>query len=85
MDDTGEGKLKYSEKKCPNATLSTTNLTWIVLGSNPSFCDERPATDRQFEGVRLKLVYIICKMSVRTSQRTVFISTAKRSQCWSGK
>jgi hypothetical protein len=27
-------KPKYSEKTCPNATLSTTNLTWPDLGSN---------------------------------------------------
>jgi hypothetical protein len=30
-------------KSCPNATLSTTNLTWTDLGSNPGLRGERPA------------------------------------------
>jgi hypothetical protein len=29
-----QGKLKYSEKTCPRATLSTTNHTWLNLGSD---------------------------------------------------
>jgi hypothetical protein len=29
----------------PSATLSTANLTWNDLGSNPSLRGERPATD----------------------------------------
>jgi hypothetical protein len=28
------GKPKYSEKTCTSATLATTNLTWLDLGSN---------------------------------------------------
>jgi hypothetical protein len=28
-------KLEYSEKNCPCATLSTTNLTWTDLELNP--------------------------------------------------
>jgi hypothetical protein len=30
-----QGKPKYSEKTCPNITLSTTNPTWPDLESNP--------------------------------------------------
>ena len=33
-------------KTCPNATLSTTNLTWTDVGSNPGLRGERPGTDR---------------------------------------
>jgi hypothetical protein len=30
-----KGKVKYSEKTHPSAALSTTNPTWLDLGSNP--------------------------------------------------
>jgi hypothetical protein len=40
------GKPKYSEKTCPSATLSTTNLTWPDLGSNPGLRGGKPATNR---------------------------------------
>jgi hypothetical protein len=33
-DQNWQGKLKYLEKTCPSATLSTTDLTWPDLGSN---------------------------------------------------
>jgi hypothetical protein len=32
---TGKGKLKYSERTCPNATLSTTNPTLTGLEPEP--------------------------------------------------
>jgi hypothetical protein len=35
------GKPKSSEKTCPNATLTTTNLTWTETGLH----SERPVTD----------------------------------------
>jgi hypothetical protein len=41
-----QGKAKNLEETCPNATLSTTNLTWTNPGSNPGLRCERPATDR---------------------------------------
>jgi hypothetical protein len=41
-----QGKPKYSEKTCPSATLSTTNLTWPDLGSNPGRRGGKPATNR---------------------------------------
>jgi hypothetical protein len=39
-----QGKLKYSEKTCPSANLSTTNPTSPNLGSNPGRCGGKPAT-----------------------------------------
>jgi hypothetical protein len=39
------GKLKYSEKTCPSAILSTTNPTWPVLGSNPGRHNGKLATN----------------------------------------
>jgi hypothetical protein len=40
------GKLKYSEKTCPSATLSTTNPTSPDLTSNPRGRGGKPATNR---------------------------------------
>jgi hypothetical protein len=39
------GKLKYSEKPYPSATLSTTNPTWPDLGSNPAHHGGKLATN----------------------------------------
>jgi hypothetical protein len=41
----GKGK-NYSEKTCPSATLSTTNPTWLDLGSNPGRRAENPVANR---------------------------------------
>jgi hypothetical protein len=41
-----QGKLKYSEKTCPSAILSTTNPTWPDPGSNPGRRGGKPATNR---------------------------------------
>jgi hypothetical protein len=41
-----QGKLKYSEKTCPNATLSTTNPTWPDPGLSPGRHSGKPATNR---------------------------------------
>jgi hypothetical protein len=40
-----QGKPKYSEETCPNATLSIKNPTWLDLGSNPGSRDGKPATN----------------------------------------
>jgi hypothetical protein len=40
-----ERKPKYSEKTCPSATLSTTNLTWPDVGSNLYRRGWKPATN----------------------------------------
>jgi hypothetical protein len=36
----------YSEKICPNVTLSTTNATWLDTGLNPGRRDGKPETKR---------------------------------------
>jgi hypothetical protein len=41
-----QGKPKYSEKKCPSATLSTTTPTWPDPSSNPGRRGRKPATNR---------------------------------------
>jgi hypothetical protein len=41
-----QGKLKYSVKTCPSATLSITNPTWPDPGSNPGLRGGKPATNR---------------------------------------
>jgi hypothetical protein len=41
-----QGKPKYSEKTCPDATLSTTNPTWPEPGLNPDRRGGKPATNR---------------------------------------
>jgi hypothetical protein len=33
-------------KACPSATLSTTNLTWTILSTNPGLCGEKLKTVR---------------------------------------
>jgi hypothetical protein len=42
-NENRQGKLVYSEKTCPSATLSTTNPTWPDLGSNPGRRGGKPA------------------------------------------
>jgi hypothetical protein len=41
-----QGKPKYSEKICPEATLSTTNPTWPDPGLKPGHRGGKPATNR---------------------------------------
>jgi hypothetical protein len=38
-----QGKTEELGEKCPSATLSTTNPTWIDMDANPGFRGERPA------------------------------------------
>jgi hypothetical protein len=40
-----QGRPKYSEKTCPNATLSTTNPIWPGPGLNPGRRSGKPATN----------------------------------------
>jgi hypothetical protein len=53
-NDNWQGKPKYSEKTCPSATLSTTNLARPDLGSNPGSRGGKPATNRLSYGTALK-------------------------------
>jgi hypothetical protein len=49
-NEIDRGKPTTRRKTCPSATLSTTNLTWTYLGSNPGLRGERPATNRLSHG-----------------------------------
>jgi hypothetical protein len=46
---TGENR-SIRRKTCPNATLSTTNSTWIGMELNPGLRGERPETNRLSHG-----------------------------------
>jgi hypothetical protein len=50
------GKLKYSEKTCPSATLSTTNPTWADLGLNLGRRGWKPATNSLSYGTAFETV-----------------------------
>jgi hypothetical protein len=45
-NENWQGKPKYSEKICPNGTLSTANSTGLDLFSNPGRRGGKPATNR---------------------------------------
>jgi hypothetical protein len=49
-NEIDRGKPTTRRKTCLSATLSTANLTWTDLGSNPGLRGERPATDRLSHG-----------------------------------
>jgi len=48
----GENR-RTRRKTSPSSTLSTKNITQTDLGSNPSPCDDRPATKRLRQGTKL--------------------------------
>jgi hypothetical protein len=52
-----QGKPRYSEKTCPDATLSTTNPTWPDPGMNPGRRGGKPATNRLSHGAAWFLAY----------------------------
>jgi hypothetical protein len=49
---TGENE-RTLRKTCPNATLSTTNITWTDPFANPGLRDDWPATKRLSDGTAL--------------------------------
>jgi hypothetical protein len=51
-----QGKPKYSEKICPDATLSTTNSTWSGPGLNPGRRGGKPATNRFSYGAAMNSI-----------------------------
>jgi hypothetical protein len=57
-NEVWQGKLKDSEKTCPNATLSTTNPTWLDPGLNPDSHGGKPATNRLSYGAALSSVLV---------------------------
>jgi hypothetical protein len=60
---------KYLEKKTfPTATLSTTNLTWTGLGSNPGVRGERAATNILSHGTTLKTEFDVRRSKHSPSQ-----------------
>jgi hypothetical protein len=56
-----QGILKYSEKTCSSAILSTTNLTWPHPGLNPGRRSVKPATNCLSCGVA---IYILLNDSI---------------------
>jgi hypothetical protein len=52
-----KGKPKYSEKTCPDATLSTTNPTWPDPGLKPGRRGGKPATNRFSYGAAILIYY----------------------------
>jgi hypothetical protein len=50
-----QGKSKYSENTCPDATLFITNNTLLDLGSNPNRRGGKPANNRLSYGTALYL------------------------------
>jgi hypothetical protein len=57
-------------KTCPRATLSTTNVTCIGLGSNPGLHDVKPAI------ISLKYIYIYIYIYIETT----FLTHRKHSR-----
>jgi len=55
-NDIDRAKLQYSEKNCLNATLVTTNPTWLGLVLNPGLCSERPVTNYLSHGMALTII-----------------------------
>jgi hypothetical protein len=55
-NENWQGKLKYSEKICPSATLSTTNPTWPDLGANPGPRGGKTATNRLSYGTAMHVL-----------------------------
>jgi hypothetical protein len=68
---TGENRITRRET-CPNATLSTTNPTWIDPGVNPGLRCERPGTILLSHGPALdrRLECNYCNFSARFIVRT---------------
>jgi len=75
---TDRRKKSTLRKTCPSATLSTINLTWTDLGSNPGLRGERPATNRlslttAYSKMQINLNYIWSFSSYRA------VNTPRRS------
>jgi hypothetical protein len=77
-NENREGKLKYLEKTCPSATLSTTNHTWPDLGSNPGHCSAKPATNCLSYGAALQhLMETYARMGVEPCHKDLSVCGAK--------
>lgn len=84
--DTNRGKRKTGRKTRSSDILSTTNPTWTVLETNPSFCGDRPAIHLQLFIVWLfifsnLLCDVVTKMSVEQHSGSMcFMQIEKCSQ-----
>jgi hypothetical protein len=58
------GKPKDSEKTCPSATLSTTNLIWNNPDANPDLRGDRPTTNRLSHGIVIFTINITDIISI---------------------
>jgi hypothetical protein len=58
-NENWQGKLKYSEKTCPSATLSTTNPTWPDLGLNLGCCSGKLATNCLSYGLAFLFILVL--------------------------
>jgi hypothetical protein len=67
-----QGTPKYSEKTCSSAALSTINLTWSDLDSNPGRRGGKPATNRLNYGTAKSLSGVLYStMESKPSTSTV--------------
>ena len=71
---TGENRSTFGGKPCPNATLSTTNLTRSDLELNPGHRGYRPETNGLSHGSAKVVEYLVHQYNskFRTSQRTQY-------------
>jgi hypothetical protein len=71
-NENWQGKPEYSEKTCHTDPLSTTNPTWLDLGSNPANRCGKPVPNRLSYGTVttdsvtkvFKFIYLKCKIKV---------------------
>jgi hypothetical protein len=70
-----QGNPTYSEKTCPNGTLSTTNPACPDLGSNPDRRSEKPVTNHLSYGMaRLRECYAPGRIKIIARRITIMKS-----------
>jgi hypothetical protein len=78
-NENWQRKLKYSEKPSPIATLSTTNLTWTDVGSNPGRRGGKPATNRMSYGTAFPPIHF----AVHCHLQSLSLTLRKEKKRWS--
>jgi hypothetical protein len=76
-NDIFAGETEVLGENLPSATLSTTNPTWIDLGTNPGLRGERPATNRLSHGTALFLKLLNAIAEKQFCLTSIFYSTAQ--------
>jgi hypothetical protein len=71
-------RIWYSEKTCPDATLSTTNPTWPDPGLNPGRRGGKPATNRFSYGAANFTTYPVDLATVYVTHVTDFTGIAPK-------